>query len=130
MKSVWLLSAVLCAFPAFAEGATTHLLHSPAMNRSVIVFAYAGDLWSVNRQGGTATRLTSGPGVESLPFFSPDGRTIAFTGEYDGNVDLYTMPAAGGVRWPTVEGMRLCTLAPTTHRISTRRRRLALVSPR
>jgi len=97
MKSVWLLSAVLCAFPAFAEGATTHLLHSPAMNRSVIVFAYAGDLWSVNRQGGTATRLTSGPGVESLPFFSPDGRTIAFTGEYDGNVDLYTMPAAGGV---------------------------------
>jgi len=92
-----LLSTLLAASPTFAASATTHLLHSPAMNRMQIVFAYAGDLWTVSRQGGAATRLTSGPGIESLPFFSPDGETIAFTGEYDGNVDVYTMPASGGV---------------------------------
>src|SRR5262249_12974985 len=91
---VW---ALLVASPSFAASATTHLLHSPAMNRNQIVFSYAGDLWTVSRQGGTATRLTSGPGLESLPVFSPDGETIAFTGEYDGNIDVYTMPAAGGV---------------------------------
>jgi tricorn protease len=92
-----LLSALLVASPSFGASATTHLLHSPAMNRNQIVFSYAGDLWTVSRQGGAATRLTSGPGIESLPVFSPDGETLAFTGEYDGNVDVYTMPSAGGV---------------------------------
>ncbi len=66
------------------------------MNGSVIVFAFGGDLWSVSRAGGAANRLTSSPGTESAPFLSPDGSTIAFTGEYDGNVDVYTMPVKGG----------------------------------
>jgi len=92
-----LVCALLASTPVFAAGPALHLLHTPAMNGSQIVFAYAGDLWMVSRQGGTATRLTTGPGFESLPVFSPDGTTLAFTGEYDGNVDVYTMPAAGGV---------------------------------
>src|SRR4051812_23028990 len=92
------LLAYLLAAPAlFAASATTHLLHSPALSRTQIVFAYAGDLWTADRQGGTATRMTSGAGIEMLPFFSPDGQTVAFTGEYDGNVDVFTMPAGGGV---------------------------------
>jgi tricorn protease len=61
------------------------------------VFSYAGDLWSVPREGGEAKRLTAGPGVETDPVFSPDGSLIAFTGEYDGNVDVFVMPASGGV---------------------------------
>jgi tricorn protease len=73
------------------------LLRSPALSRTQIVFSYAGDLWSVPREGGEAKRLTVGPGVETDPVFSPDGSLIAFTGEYDGNVDVFVMPAEGGV---------------------------------
>ncbi len=73
------------------------LLQNPALNKTHIVFVYAGDLWSVPRAGGDALRLTSGAGVETDPAFSPDGSRIAFTGEYDGNVDVFTIPASGGV---------------------------------
>ena len=72
------------------------LLRHPTVNRTQIVFSYANDLWSVSRQGGEAVRLTTAPGAETDPIFSPDGSQIAFTGEYDGNVDVYVMPAAGG----------------------------------
>ena len=95
--SLSLLAWLLTTPATFAASAPAHLLHSPALNRSQIVFSYAGDLWTVNRAGGTAARLTSGAGIETLPIFSPDGGTLAFTGEYDGNVDVYTLPAAGGV---------------------------------
>ena len=61
------------------------------------MFTYAGDLWSVPREGGEARRLTADPGVETSAAFSPDGSTIAFTGEYDGNVDVFVIPAAGGL---------------------------------
>jgi tricorn protease len=73
------------------------LMRNPTLSRTHIVFAYAGDLWIVPRDGGEASRLTTGIGVETTPHFSPDGRTVAFTGEYDGNVDVYTVPASGGV---------------------------------
>ncbi len=66
------------------------------MNASEIVFEFAGDLWSVSRSGGAATRLTIGVGIETDPVFSPDGRTIAFTGEYGGNADVYVVPSTGG----------------------------------
>jgi tricorn protease len=72
------------------------LLQRPAMNAKQIVFEYAGDLWTVDRNGGSATRLTTGTGIETDAVFSPDGSQIAFTGEYDGNVDVFTVPAAGG----------------------------------
>jgi len=80
-----------------AQSSKPLLLRLPTLSRTQIVFAYAGDLWIVPREGGEASRLTNGVGTESTPRFSPDGRTIAFTGEYDGNVDVYTIPAAGGV---------------------------------
>lgn len=76
---------------------TPHLLQQPSLSRNHIVFTYAGDLWLVSRSGGDATRLTTSTGIENHPVFSPDGQTIAFSAEYDGNVDVYTIPTAGGV---------------------------------
>ncbi|MBI4873201.1 MAG: PD40 domain-containing protein [Acidobacteria bacterium] len=73
------------------------LLQKPTLNQTHIVFVFAGDLWSVPRAGGDATRLTTAAGVETDPVFSPDGAQIAFTGEYEGNQDVYVIPAAGGV---------------------------------
>src|ERR1700679_3142466 len=73
------------------------LLQKPTVNKTHIVFSYAGDLWSVPREGGDAVRLTSGTGTETDPAFSPDGKLVAFTGEYDGNVDVFVVPASGGV---------------------------------
>jgi tricorn protease len=72
------------------------LLHHPTISRTQIVFSFANDLWSVSRDGGDAIRLTTGVGAEIDPVFSPDGSQVAFTGEYDGNVDVFVMPAAGG----------------------------------
>ncbi len=73
------------------------LLRQPAISATQVVFLYANDLWIVPRGGGEAKRLTSAVGEETNPAFSPDGRTIAFTGAYDGNYDVYTIPAEGGV---------------------------------
>jgi len=73
------------------------LAQSPTISSSTIVFSFAGDLWKVSRQGGQASLLTSGPGVKSGPKFSPDERWIAFSGDYEGNVDVYIMPSVGGV---------------------------------
>ncbi len=75
---------------------STRLLRFPTTNGSQIVFDYAGQLYTVDKAGGTARRLTSGPGYNSFPRFSPDGQTLAFTGQYDGNTEVYTMPADGG----------------------------------
>src|SRR5262249_55562915 len=61
-----------------------------------IAFGYAGDLWVVDRTGGTPRRLTAGAGLESHPVFSPDGSQVAFAGEYEGNLDVYVVPVAGG----------------------------------
>src|ERR1700738_1078690 len=77
--------------------ATPHIYQRPALSRELICFGYAGDLWTVPRAGGRATRLTTGVGIETAPVFSPDGSTIAFTGEYDGNTDVFTIPATGGI---------------------------------
>ena len=96
---------VLIYFPAlfiaavcFAQsGAQPLLLRQPGVSRTQIVFSYAGDLWVVGREGGDARRLTSGIGNETDPVFSPNGTLVAFTGEYDGNRDVYVVPAAGGV---------------------------------
>lgn len=81
---------------AFDPGEHPMLMREPTISATSIVFEYAGDLWSVPREGGRAVRLTTSPGRETHPKFSPDGRWIAFSGEYDGNEDAYVMPAAGG----------------------------------
>src|SRR5512135_482607 len=69
------------------------LLQSPTLSRNQVVFALAGDLWAVGREGGEARRLTTGAGIESDPWFSPDGSLVAFSGQYDGNTDIYVVPA-------------------------------------
>jgi len=92
------LILALCALTAIGAAADEPLLlQKPTLSKTHIVFVYAGDLWSVAREGGDAVRLTSGTGVETDPAFSPDGTRIAFTGEYDGNVDVFVVPASGGV---------------------------------
>jgi tricorn protease len=91
-----LLCILLLSAPLFSQ--TPHLLlRWPTLSRTQIVFSYAGDLWSVPREGGEARRLTTGVGQESGPIFSPDGSQIAFTGQYDGNYDVYVIPADGGM---------------------------------
>jgi len=73
------------------------LLRKPTVSKTQIAFSYGGDLWVVDRSGGEARRLTSDIGIEIDPVFSPDGTMIAFTGEYDGNEDVYVIPTAGGI---------------------------------
>ncbi len=96
------LSICLCGFLAASsvdEVTRPHagMLRYPDVSGSEIVFVYANDLWTVSREGGLARPLASPPGPEESPRFSPDGRTIAFVGNYDGNRDLYTIPVNGGV---------------------------------
>ena len=74
----------------------TKLLRFADISRDRVVFSYAGDLWIAPRQGGDARRLTSAPGDELYAKFSPDGKWIAFTGQYDGNPDVYVISAEGG----------------------------------
>ncbi len=74
----------------------TRLLRFADISKDKVVFAYAGDLWISSREGGAARRLTSHVGDELFPKFSPDGKWIAFTGEYDGNPDVYLISADGG----------------------------------
>src|SRR5215831_17130638 len=90
------LILVLTGVGALAASQLPLLFRNSTLSQTQIVFSYAGDLWSVPRDGGEARRLTTGAGTETNPIFSPDGEEIAFQGEYDGNVDVYAMPAAGG----------------------------------
>jgi len=76
--------------------AATRILRFPDVWHDRVVFTYAGDLWTVGTSGGTAARLTSHPGLELFAKFSPDGRQIAFTGQYGGDEQVYVMPAGGG----------------------------------
>ena len=98
MKKKQLWSLVCAMFVAAQQGQAeeARLLRFPATNGSDIVFSYAGDLYKVSVRGGEAKRLTSHAGYEMFPHFSPDGKTIAFTGQYDGNTEVYTIPADGG----------------------------------
>lgn len=84
------------AVTAFAEGNEARLLRFPAVGGDKIVFCYAGNLYSVDVNGGTAVKLTSHVGYECFPKISPDGKTIAFTAQYDGNTEVYTIPVNGG----------------------------------
>lgn len=101
---------VLAGAPLGSRAADeARLLRFPATNGHEIVFSYAGDLYKVPVTGGEAGRLTSHVGYEMFPRFSPDGKTIAFTGQYDGNTEVYTIPVSGG------EPLRV-TYTATNHR--------------
>ena len=88
------MAVLLCSAAAAAQG--TRLLRQPAVSRDLVAFEYASDLWVVSRSGGQARRLTSTPGVETEPQFSPDGSRIAFTATVAGNTDIYVVPTTGG----------------------------------
>ena len=92
-----LLSLTILILTSLAMSKETGLLRFPAIYEDQIVFSYAGDLYTVSADGGVARRLTSHIGFESFPRFSHDGKYIAFTGQYDGNTEVYLIPAEGGV---------------------------------
>ncbi len=112
MRMPHLLGMALIAFTGFGStyglAEEARLLRFPTINGDQIVFTYAGDLYTVSAKGGTARRLTSSPGFEMFPKFSPDGKTIAFTAQYDGNTEIFRMNRQGGeprrLTWtPTLE---------------------------
>jgi tricorn protease len=90
-SALLLLLALAGALPG-----QTRLLRFPDIHDDRIVFTYGADLWWVSASGGTATRLTAHPGVEVFAKFSPDGKWLAFTGQYDGDEQVYVMPSGGG----------------------------------
>src|SRR5215472_917217 len=93
-----LIGALLVLAAPVSYGASSPLLlQNPTVSKTQIAFVYGGDLWTVARDGGEATRLTTSAGIETNPCFSPDGSLIAFTGQYDGNTDVYVIPSVGGV---------------------------------
>ncbi len=97
-----MLHRLLCAFTAAGAlllplRADTRLLRFPDIHGDKVVFTYGGDLWTAPADGGTAIRLTAHPGLELFARFSPDGKWIAFTGQYDGDEQVYVMPSTGGV---------------------------------
>jgi tricorn protease len=101
MKRLFVLVALLLALPlpASANGPDvndTKLLTQPAVSANHVAFVYAEDLWICTHDGKNVRRLTTDLGMESNPVFSPDGRFIAFSGQYDGNTDVFIMPVEGG----------------------------------
>src|ERR1700719_5379055 len=95
MRRILILLCLL-ATTCLAQANPRLLLHKPTVSKTQIVFNYGGDLWIAGRDGGDARRLTAGMGNETDPLFSPDGTMVAFTGDYDGNKDVYVVPSAGG----------------------------------
>lgn len=87
---------LLALLPVPLSAAVVGYYRQPALHGDTIVFVSEGDLWMVSVKGGTATRVTTHAGDESLPAISPDGKTLAFTARYEGRVEVYTMPLAGG----------------------------------
>jgi tricorn protease len=94
-KLAFLTLIALLVFTAAAQ-AQTKLLRFPDIRADRVVFTYAGDLWTAPATGGNAIHLTSHPGVELFGKFSPDGKWIAFTGQYDGDEQIYVVPTSGG----------------------------------
>ena len=90
---VFLVVAIGGGLPLSAQ---TKLLRQPTVSATQIAFAYANNIWVVDRAGGTARRLTSFQGQAANPHFSPDGKWIAFSAEYGGNLDAYVVSAQGG----------------------------------
>ena len=78
------------------EAPEGRLLRFPDIHGDNVAFVYGGDIWLVSATGGAARRITADAGRELFPKFSPDGKWIAFTGQYDGNFNVYVMPADGG----------------------------------
>lgn len=96
MKKLLLLVAMILPFIASAQ-IDAHMFKYPDVSQTQITFSYGGDVWIVEKTGGVAHKISSPQGTEIMPRFSPDGKTIAFTGNYDGNNDIYTVSNDGGI---------------------------------
>ncbi len=104
MKKLLLVISTALFMLSFGRAAADEgrLLRFPDINGEKVVFSYAGDIYIVNlaneagKIGGVARKLTSNIGYEMFPKISPDGKLIAFTGQYDGNTEVYTIPVEGG----------------------------------
>ncbi len=92
-----LLLCIFFSLFAVAQSTPAALLHKPSISESEIVFTYGDDLWAAPRDGGAAHPLTTGSGIKTDPFISPDGKWIAYSGTYEGNTDVYVMAVGGGV---------------------------------
>jgi tricorn protease len=90
------LSVLFVSVLTFAADSGPLLLQSPTLSKTQIAFAFGGDIWTVSRSGGEAQRLVTGTGLLGGPHHSPDGSMIAYTGDYDGNLDVYVVDATGG----------------------------------
>ncbi|MEI6697118.1 MAG: PDZ domain-containing protein [Bacteroidota bacterium] len=99
MKRIFLLIAVLFSmvYSTVGQNTESRLMRFPTISGDQLVFSYAGDLYTVAKAGGIARKLTNDDGYEMFAKFSPDGKNIAFTAQYDGNTEVYVMPAEGGV---------------------------------
>jgi tricorn protease len=96
LGAVWFGLHAVAAVGAAAAADARPLLRFPDIHHNTIVFVHGEDIWTVPADGGVATRLTLHDGEERFPKFSPDGKLIAFTGDYDGNTDVYVMGVYGG----------------------------------
>jgi tricorn protease len=96
-NKILLLALFSCFFEIASAQVSARLFRFPDVSKTQITFVYGGDLWIVDKDGGTASKLSSPSGPESFPKFSPDGSKIAFSGNYDGNLDIYVLPTLGGV---------------------------------
>jgi tricorn protease len=91
-----ILSLAISTVAVLQISVDAKLMKFPDVTEGKIAFSYGGDIWVVSDQGGVARKLTNSPGIEGRPKFSPDGKWIAFTGQYDGNSDVYIVPSEGG----------------------------------
>lgn len=96
MKKLILLSIISLFGLGLLAQEEARLLRFPAIHKNKVVFTYAGDLYLVDKEGGMARKLTNHNGYEMFARFSPDGKTIAFTGQYDGNTEVFSIPSTGG----------------------------------
>ncbi|NVJ89615.1 MAG: PDZ domain-containing protein [Flavobacteriaceae bacterium] len=94
MRKILFFVVFCLTLSSFGQG--TRLLRQPTLSNDYVVFVYANDLWKAPLKGGDAIRLTSDDGYESEPHFSDDGKWIAFTAEYDGNIDVFIVAVDGG----------------------------------
>ncbi len=97
MKKIAVALLLSCCCAALYAQVNAALFRYPDVSKKQIAFTYANDIWVMPKEGGQAVKLSSPAGVETFPKFSPDGLSIAFSGNYDGNTDVYTLPVAGGI---------------------------------
>ncbi len=97
MRMTFFLLLFLSAVQISEAQIDARLFRYPDVSQTHITFAYGGDIWIVAKTGGNATKLSSPKGSETFPKFSPDGKSIAFCGNYDGNTDIYTLSVGGGI---------------------------------